>query len=242
MGVVRPVSRLEKIALVAHYAGLPEDAPGSVEMYVAGGDGAVSDGSPAVCGFGTGPGDTANVTLVVSESESRRVAGLGAEGYADATLVSRFPAVAERLAGARRERIRTRGTHGHTTTTPVADGALLVGDAACFIDPFTGEGVYFALRGAELVAEHAGEALRRGDTSARGLAAYARARRRELVPKYRVCDLVERAVHQPGLLRWAGPKLERNPRLLERILAVTGDMAPPASLLSPRLLWEFASA
>ena len=40
-----------------------------------------------------------------------------------------------------------------------ADGAALVGDAADFFDPFTGEGIYSALRGAELLAEAAAAAL-----------------------------------------------------------------------------------
>ena len=46
-------------------------------------------------------------------------------------------------------------------------GVALVGDAAGFYDPFTGEGLYTALRGAELLAEVAHDALRRGESRAR---------------------------------------------------------------------------
>ena len=43
-----------------------------------------------------------------------------------------------------------------------APGAVLVGDAAGYFDPFTGQGVYRALRSAELAAEAVDEALGRG--------------------------------------------------------------------------------
>lgn len=233
LGLCRPIPRLQKVALVTHYEGLPSKRAGTVEMFV-------SAREQAVCGFGTGPGGTANVTLVVAETEARRLAALGAGPYADILLKEAFPEVVERLRGGQRGRIVTCGTQGHIASSCIADGALLVGDAACFIDPFTGEGVYFALRGAEIAAEVVVEALRRGDTSVRGLMPYAQTRQRELVPKYRVCDLVEWAVHQPALMCWIAPKLERNPRLMERILAVTGDMESPNTLLSPRVLWELA--
>ena len=47
---------------------------------------------------------------------------------------------------------------------------LLVGDAGGFYDPFTGEGVFTALRSAELAVTTMVRALRSGDVSARALA------------------------------------------------------------------------
>ncbi|HOU40142.1 MAG TPA: NAD(P)/FAD-dependent oxidoreductase [Promineifilum sp.] len=52
------------------------------------------------------------------------------------------------------------------------DGALLVGDAAGFINPLTGGGIHNALISALLAAETADEALRRGDVSRAGLQVY----------------------------------------------------------------------
>ena len=229
MGVILPLPRLQKIALVSHY-----DAPATVsekrvEMNVS----HLPEGRGAVaCGVGVGPVGTINITLVAPESEARRLAEVGAEVYADTLLAECFPAVAERLQKATRTRIKTCGTFGHKTTTPIADGALLVGDAATFIDPFTGEGVYFALRGAELAAAAIAAALRRGDVSAQGLTPYARARRRELAPKYAVCDWIERAVHSEKFMAWAAPQLARRPVIMDAILRVTGDMVNLGTLLS----------
>lgn len=233
MGVVRPLPALQKIALVGHWAGvdLPENNP--VEMHLA--------ASGAVCGFGPGPNGTADVTLVVAQTEAKAIAAAGPEAYYLA-LLAQFSEAAPRLQNARLQRVAACGTFGHTTKTPVADGALLVGDAAAFIDPFTGEGVYFALRGAQMAAEAILPALRSGNTSARALRGYARARRAELSPKYAVCGLVQKAVHYPGLMAWAAEKFTRRPRLTDHLLGVTGDMEPPQRLLSPRFLAAFFSA
>jgi flavin-dependent dehydrogenase len=43
----------------------------------------------------------------------------------------------------------------------VADRTLLVGDAAGFADPFTGEGIYYAIKSGQLAADTAKEALKR---------------------------------------------------------------------------------
>jgi len=56
------------------------------------------------------------------------------------------------------------------------DGVLVAGDAAGFYDPFTGEGLFTALRSAELLADTAHSALSLGDLSAGALAPYAQAR------------------------------------------------------------------
>lgn len=248
MGVVRPIARLQKIAVVSHYAlsekEKEENGTPAVEMHV----GALTpekvsgERGGAVCGVGVGPHGIRNVTVTVPESEARRLSALGAAGYVDDLLATVFPAVAESLRGSTRLRALTCGTFGHRTTTPIGDGALLVGDAAAFIDPFTGEGVYFALRGAELAAETLISALRKNNLSAKSLRPYAAARRREFGPKYAVCEAVERAVHAPAFMAWAAPRLARRPHLFDALLSVTGDMVRPGRLARLDFLWGAATA
>jgi non-specific serine/threonine protein kinase len=59
--------------------------------------------------------------------------------------------------------VRAIGPFAQQARRPWAPGAALVGDAADFFDPFTGEGIYAGLRGGELLAPFAAEAARRLD-------------------------------------------------------------------------------
>jgi flavin-dependent dehydrogenase len=51
---------------------------------------------------------------------------------------------------------------GGFSTRVVAERTLLVGDAAGFADPFTGEGIYYAIKSGALAADATREALKRG--------------------------------------------------------------------------------
>lgn len=229
MGVVRPLPRLQRLALITHYQtqeGRREDA--AVTMHLP------RDGSDACCGVGAacGPEGTQNVNIVVPLSEGPLLAGQRQE-YFEKRLRQSFPAVWEMLDGAAQiGPLHSVGCFGHHTARATADGAVLVGDAATFIHPFTGEGVFFALRGGQLAAESIGAALANGDTSACALSSYDAARRRELLPRYHLCDLVQRVVHSPPALAWASARLRRSAPLMELILQTIGDLARPTDLLS----------
>jgi len=230
LGLVRPIRRLQRVAIVSHWRGL-EDAE-AIEMRSRGG---------TVCGLGALGGGQANLTLVVPTTDAARIAGRAGE-FLEERVAERFPDLAARLAGAEREEtVRTVGCFGHVCRRASADGALLVGDAAAFIDPFTGEGIYFALRGAELAAEVAADALRAGDTSAARLAAYDRARK-ELTRRYLLCGFVQAVVRTPALMDRAARRLASSPALTGCLMRVLGDLRPPSDALNVGFLWSlFAS-
>lgn len=108
----------------------------------------------------------------------------------------------------------------------VADGALLVGDSALFLDPFTGQGIYLALRSAFLAAPVIDAALARGRTDADALAAYEEARRAEFVAKRRVSRAIQAVLPRPRLARGVARGLGDEGRLADTLAAVTGDLAP----------------
>jgi flavin-dependent dehydrogenase len=117
-----------------------------------------------------------------------------------------------------------------------ADGAALVGDAADFFDPFTGEGIYSALRGAELLAETAIPALARpGPLRRADLAPYRRARRRAFAGKWAVERLIGYGMLFPRLFDRAVARLERR-GLAHTLIGVTGDFVPARAVLNPSFL------
>ena len=227
MGVVRPVKRLQRLALVTHYAG-GADADDAVTMHLP------RDASDACCGVGPacGPDRTRNVNIVVPVSEAPHLAGRR-QAYFEDRLQRSFPQVWEQVReSSQAGPLRSVGCFGHHTRRATDDGAVLVGDAATFINPFTGEGVFFALRGAQLAAEAIGQALDAGDVSRSRLRSYDAARRAELLPRYRLCDAVQRVVHSPALLGWASSRLRRSSALTDVLLRTVGDVARPQDLFS----------
>jgi flavin-dependent dehydrogenase len=150
-----------------------------------------------------------------------------------------FPGVYQRVSSGRLVRkVLATGPFAVWSSRVVTDGAALVGDAADFFDPFTGEGVYKALRGAELAAQVASAALERDDLSARSLARYSALRRREFTAKDLVCRMVQLFVTFPSATDYVVPRIARRPRVRSIMTGVLGDFADARAALSPLYLWS----
>ena len=227
LGVARSRRWPRRLALVAHYRGVREIGSCG-EMHV------TRDGYLGLADVG---GDETNVALVVPAARARGMAG-DAAGFLDRWIAG-TPHLASRFAGATRtDAVRATGPFASRARRAWAPGAALVGDAADFFDPFTGEGVYAALRGGELLAPFAAAALAAstpGDAD-RALAAYDAARRREFGGKWRVERLVGAAVGWTPLLDRAAIALERRRDMADVLVGVAGDFVPPAEVLRPRYL------
>ena len=101
-------------------------------------------------------------------------------------------------------------------------GLLLAGDAAGFVDPMTGDGLRFALRGGELAAEAALYELQAG------VPAYSRLynlRRREFARKWRVNRAIRTLVGSPGAVRVASAISARWTLPVRYLVGVAGDVA-----------------
>jgi menaquinone-9 beta-reductase len=147
--------------------------------------------------------------------------------------IKQLPHLARRLAGARREApVQAMGPLAYRVTAPREHGVLLVGDAAGFYDPFTGEGIYAALRGAELAAEAIVRGVRAGDAPASAPAAYERARRAVFTDKERVTRALQVLIAHRRLANAAARWLARRPVALAALLGVIGDFVPPRALVS----------
>jgi 2-polyprenyl-6-methoxyphenol hydroxylase-like FAD-dependent oxidoreductase len=169
-----------------------------------------------------------NATVVVdARTHGREVAGDPA-AFALARVGAALEAVPRLAAGP-----WTSGPFDWPARRAVADGTVLVGDAAGYYDPLTGQGIFRALRSAELAADAIDTALRAGRALRRDLAPYERAFRRELAAPLRVQHGVEAVVSRGPLRRAALALLGRRPRPMDALIAVTGDLEPPRALLRP---------
>jgi flavin-dependent dehydrogenase len=149
--------------------------------------------------------------------------------------IKQLPHLARRLAGAARVApLSSLGPLAYRVVPPREGGVLLVGDAAGFYDPFTGEGIFTALRSAELAADTVLGALRAGDVSAVALGAYARARRAAFADKERLTRVLQAVIGRRPVANLVAHWLAARPRVLAALLGVIGDYVPPRAL--PRLL------
>jgi flavin-dependent dehydrogenase len=105
---------------------------------------------------------------------------------------------------------------------------VLVGDAAGFYDPFTGEGVTLALRSAELAAAAIGDALERPGGGPAAAARELRARPpRATRAKFRFNRTLQLIVGWPEAANTMARKLRRRPDLADRLVGSPATSCPP---------------
>ena len=214
-----------RTGLVAHYRGVAGlDCWG--EMHVTG------NGYAGLAPLEDG---LANVAVVAaSEAVANRPATLAA--FFEQRLAA-IPAVAAKLATATRVGgSRGVGPMARRARRVTGDGYLFVGDAASFLDPFTGDGIYEALHGAILAAPVAAAALRARDVSARRLAPYRAQRRRAFWARGQVCWLVQGFIATPALMDYATARLDARPVVATTLAGVLGGLHPARQALSPLFL------
>ncbi len=219
-----------RVAFVAHYTQV-RDMGAHGEMHVE------RDGYVGLADVGHGE---TNVAIVVPKALAKDAAG-DAAGFMTRWL-ARHPQLAPRFEGATRvSAVRATGPFASHARRGWAPGAALVGDAADFFDPFTGEGIYAALRGGELLGGFAGDAIRAASPQAarRALQAYDKARVAEFRQKWLVERVISAAVSSPMLMNHAARVLGRRRDLADLLIGVTGDFVPPAAVLRPSFLLHF---
>jgi flavin-dependent dehydrogenase len=221
LGLHRP-HRLQRMALVTYVRGL-ERVTDLGEIFVDPPDYAILN--PVAP-------DRVNMSVVVPLADAARFSDR-LEAFFRAR-VKQLPHLARRVAGAEiTAGLRALGPLAYRVAPPALGGVMLVGDAAGFYDPFTGEGVFTALRSAELAVETAVVALKAGDCSAMALAAYTRSRAALFTGKARLTRALQIIVRHRRLANLTARVLARRPRRLDLLLGVIGDFVPPAAILRP---------
>jgi flavin-dependent dehydrogenase len=251
LGLVRssPPRRVAFTAHVADVAGID----GVGELHV---------GERGYVGLGPVGGGITTVALVLPLATVRREGGSGRRDFRRAFFaeLEQFPGLAGRFDPRRLVRdVLATGPFAQWSRTAAAPGggALLVGDAADFFDPFTGQGIYAALRGAELAAQCLIPALARGvsgrsdpgrepgvrDTTgplpAAALESYRHARRREFAGKWLLERLIGVGVGWPALTDRVVSRLARRPDLADLLVSATGNIVPARRVLRASVLAQF---
>lgn len=215
-----------RVAFVAHVGGLA-DLGRTAEMHVS---------RAGYAGLNRIGADLYNVALVVPQPAAAAARGNVREFFF--RMLAEFPGVRSRVDPQRLVRdVLVTGPFAARSGRVSAAGALLVGDAADFFDPFTGQGIYSALRGAELAADIAGGALLEpGTAAAAALAPYRALRRRAFAGRWAVERLIGYGMYFPSLFDRAVARLGRIPGMASTLIGVTGDFVPAGRVLNPRFL------
>jgi flavin-dependent dehydrogenase len=231
LGLQRRMPWLDRFALAAHFTGVPPQAAAEVHLFPGGNFAATTVDSGLF-----------SLNLLVDRAALQgHVPGQWDDFVADKMAAT--PALAERLRCARRATPwRGIGPLAHTTARQVGAGFALCGDACGYVDPLTGEGVYFALWGAAALASALHRALAEPRHEAAALHAYERARNKEIKPRLLLSKLLQRGIPHPPIARAVLHILAARPSLADLLVTLTGDDVHPRDLLRPSFWRAFRRA
>jgi len=214
LGLSRQPKRPRRWAIGGYFAGVEGLRPFG-EMHVRRG---------RYIGVAPVPGGLANVCLVVPDPRNMDdpAAELKNAVARDATLRDRF-AKASLV-----DRPSVLGPLAVDARDAGIEGLVLAGDAAGFIDPMTGDGLRFAVRGGELAAQAVLAAM--AGRIAHPHAALAVERRREFAAKWRFNRALRRLVGAPFAVQAAGLVASAAPSILRKTIRFAGDVDLPQEI------------
>jgi 2-polyprenyl-6-methoxyphenol hydroxylase-like FAD-dependent oxidoreductase len=219
----RTHSRPRRIAFVAHVDGV-QQMGSSAELHF---------GRSGYVGLNRIAAQRSNVALVVPATRAASARGRVREFFFEA--LAEFAGVRERVAAGSMVRpIMVTGPFAARSRRVTAPGSLLVGDAADFYDPVTGDGIYSALRGAELVAE----TMIPGLSGPEGIPAeffrsYRQLRRQAFAGKWIMERITRALMHFPSIFDRTVARLGQSHDLADTAIGVAGGFVPLREMLSP---------
>ena len=227
-GTAHKTRRFRRAALTGHRhdAQAPADAsvPLQARMIV---------GLGWYLGIAPVPGQRVNLGYVLGESSLRRELTGGAHPAAmiDMALARVRGPDRRWLDASPTDEVQAHLPLAHRVSRTAGPGYLLVGDAAGFLDPLSGEGLHRALVSAELAAQAVAK-WSSGDRSA--LSDYDRRLRARFRSKDVLSWLLQLFLLQPQMTRYALERLSRREDLSATFARGLADLAPASGLIDPR--------
>ena len=179
------------------------------------------------------PGERVNLGLVLGESDLRRRLNDGEPAGVVDAFVRSLPDADGLVEAAQTDAVAAHLPLVHRVRHTAGNGYILVGDAAGFVDPLSGEGLHRALVSAEMAA-HAIDSHLSGDQLA--LQEYDR----RLRARFRSKDVLSWALQlfmlQPALAARAIRRLDREAAMRETFAAALADLVPATTVLDPRFV------
>jgi flavin-dependent dehydrogenase len=204
-------TRGDWIGAKAHFTGIPRRD--KVEMYLFRG---------GYCGLAPVEDGATNVCCLVHRQHVRQTGLKAQEGFAAwLAKVSRLPALETRVRGAVQvSPVVTTAPVRLARREAVQHGALMVGDASGFLDPFTGEGISMALHSGRLAAQAVASALLEGADGRTAAETYSRSLSEAVRRSYWIAAMARGLIQGPEWMRglvtlpipWLGGRLVRETR------------------------------
>ncbi len=149
-------------------------------------------------------------------------------------VVGQLPPEASRAnQGPNTDQVRVALPLAHRVTRPAGPGFLLVGDAAGFLDPLSGEGIHRALVSAEMAAD---AIVRHRDGDPDAFERYARQMRSRFATKDLLSWLLQVFLGRPELADYALRRMAEREAIRDTFGLVLADQLPASRALTPRFL------
>jgi len=227
-GVVIPNRRFRRAGITVHVAdhsAAPEGEAMEAQLFL---------GSGWYCGIAPVPGGRVNVGIVLGEDALRRQLADGEDVNAVvANILARLPKEGRQWqALAPMDPVQVALPLAHRVRRAAGSRFLLVGDAAGFVDPLSGEGLHRALVSAEMAAEAITLWTHRGGR----LEAYDRRLKARFRNKDLVSWVLQAFLERSWAMSYALERLGRREALGRTFALALADLTPPSRVLDPRFL------
>jgi flavin-dependent dehydrogenase len=219
-GVNRHARHFRRAALTGHRAAIQPEA----RMLI---------GAGWYAGLAPVPGNRVNVGLVMGEGRLRRMLTSQRPSEVITTMLAPTPSGRPISTAQPTDEVASHLPLVHRVSRTAGAAFVLVGDAAGFVDPLSGEGLHRALVSAELAARAVGGMLRENPAAGGEYD-------RRLRARFRSKDVLSWALQlfmlQPVLARRAISRLDANQDLRATFAAALADLGPASAVIDPRFV------